>query len=291
MDAPECKSQFAWQPLTPRGVAAFARASLGPLLVVQFLVASIFAAAVLWFLVTCWFPVIRQSIEVLPETGQIRSGVLEWPENSPVRLAESHFLAIIVDVSRTGLARSTAQLSAEFNRSGWRIFSFFGFIELPYPSSGTLPFNRQELLPWWGAWNPVVLAAVAAAVISGLMLTWWLLASLYCLPVWVIGFFVDRDLDLKSSWRLAGAALLPGALFMAGCIPLYGLAYLDLFRLGLGWAVHLAISWIYLVWGTLCVPPAAIEGAVISNPFMPALSSSAPAAEEKPGTQKESDQD
>jgi len=291
MDAPECKSQFAWQPLTPRGVAAFARASIGPLLVVQFLVASLVAAAVLWFLVSCWFPVIRQSIEVLPETGQIRSGVLEWSEDSPVRLAENHFLAIAVDVSRTGLARSTAQLSAEFNRSGCRIFSFLGFIELSYPLSRTLPFNREELLPWWGAWNPVLLAAVAAAVIIGLMLTWWLLASLYCLPVWAIGFFGDRDLDLKSSWRLAGAALLPGALFMAGCIMLYGLAHLDLFRLGLGWAVHLAMGWIYLFWGTLCVPKVAVEEAIKANPFTSAPSASASAAEATSETQKDSNQD
>ena len=129
MDAPERKSQFAWQPLTPQGVAAFAHASFTRLFVVQFLTAILVAAAILWVLASCWFPVIGQSIEALPETGQIRSGVLEWTEDSPVRLAEGHFLAMVVDVSKTGLARSTAHVSAEFDRSGWRIFSFFGFIE------------------------------------------------------------------------------------------------------------------------------------------------------------------
>jgi hypothetical protein len=291
MEAPESKSQFAWQPFTPQGVAAFAHSSLGRLLVLQFVIASLVAAAVIWFLVTCWFPIIRQSIEALPETGQIRSGVLEWPENSPVRLAESHFLAIVVDVSQTGLARSTAQVSAEFGRSGWRIFSFFGFIELSYPSSWILPFNHKELLPWWGAWNPFLLAGVAASVVGGLMLFWWLLASLYCLPVWVLGFFFDRDLDLKSSWQLAGAAVLPGALFMGGCIVLYGLAYLELFQLGLGWVVHLAIGWIYLFWGALCSSRAPTKVVVKANPFTPASSPSAPAAEPAPETQKESDQD
>lgn len=270
MDAPESNSRFAWQPLTPQGVAAFARASLSRLLVVQFITAAFVAAAVLWFLASCWFPVIGQSLEVLPDTGQIRSGALEWPESSPVRLAEGPFLAIIVDVDQTGLAHSTAQLSAEFNRSGCRIFSFFGFIELSYPSSGTLPFNRKELLPWWGAWRPFILAGVAAAVVGGLMLTWWLLASLYCLPVWSLGFFADRDLSLKSSWRLAGAALLPGALFMATCILLYGLATIDLFRLGLGWALHLVIGWIYLLLGTIYAPRAVAVEATGTNPFTPA---------------------
>jgi hypothetical protein len=291
MDAPESKSQFAWQPLTPRGVAAFARASLGRLVLVQFVVASLVAAAVLWFLFSCWFPVIRQSFEALPDTGQIRSGVLEWPESSPVRLAEGHFLAIVVDVSQTGLARSTAHVSVELNRSGLRIFSFFGFVELSYPSSTTLPFNRRECLSWWGAWNPFLLAGVAACVISGLMLTWWLLASFYCVPVGVMGFFADRDLNLRSSWRLASAALLPGALFMAGCVLLYGLAYLDLFRLGLGWAVHLAIGWIYLFCGTMSVPRTAVVEAVEANPFTPPASTSALPDGAKPAEQEESDRD
>ena len=291
MDAPECKSQFAWQPLTPQGVAAFARASLGRLLVVQSVIASLVAAAVLWFLATCWFPVIRQSIDVLPDTGQIRSGVLEWPGSSPVRLAEGHFLAIVVDVSQTGLARSTAQVSAEFDRTGWRVFSFFGFVELPYPSSTSLPFNRKELLPWWGAWNPFILAGVAAFVISGLMLTWCLLASLYSLPVWVIGFFGDRDLSMKSSWRLAGAALLPGSLFMAGCILFYALGYIDLFQLGLGWAVHLVIGWIYLFWGAICAPRAVDSEAVKTNPFTFAISPPTPANGGGAKAQKEPNRD
>ena len=279
MDASERKSQFAWQPLTPQGVAAFARASLNRLLVVQFITASVVAASVLWFLVTCWFPVIGQGIEGLPETGQIRSGVLEWPEISPARLAEGHFLAIVVDISQSGLAHSTAQVSAELNRSGFRIFSFFGFIEFAYPSSGTLPFNRKELLPWWGAWRPFILAGVAVGVVGGLMLAWWLMAALYCLPVWSLGFFADRDLGLKSSWRLAGAALLPGALFLAGCILLYGLAYLDLFRLGLGWALHLVIGWIYLFLGAICAPSADADETGGTNPFIPASASPLPSDE------------
>ena len=39
MDAPLEKPPFAWQPITPRGVAAFARASWGRVLLAQFLCA------------------------------------------------------------------------------------------------------------------------------------------------------------------------------------------------------------------------------------------------------------
>jgi hypothetical protein len=44
MSAP-AESTVAWEPLTPRGVAAFARARLSRLLLVQFVVASLAAVA------------------------------------------------------------------------------------------------------------------------------------------------------------------------------------------------------------------------------------------------------
>ena len=50
------ESPIAWEPLTPRGVAAFARARLSRLLLVQFVIASLAAAAVVWFLSDGLFP-------------------------------------------------------------------------------------------------------------------------------------------------------------------------------------------------------------------------------------------
>ena len=71
---------FAWEPLTPRGVAAFARAKLGRLLFVQFIVALLAAVAVVWFLDDGCFPTIGAAIRSLPATGDIplRQTGLAW---------------------------------------------------------------------------------------------------------------------------------------------------------------------------------------------------------------------
>ena len=57
MNAP-AEPTFAWEPLTPRGVAAFARANFSRLLLVQFIVALLAAASVVWFLDDGCFPTI-----------------------------------------------------------------------------------------------------------------------------------------------------------------------------------------------------------------------------------------
>ena len=64
--------QHAWQPFTPRGVAAFAHSSATRLLAVQLVVAALVALSVTWFLSVAWIPVIEEGIRALPETGEIR---------------------------------------------------------------------------------------------------------------------------------------------------------------------------------------------------------------------------
>ena len=77
----------AWQPLTRRGVAAFARATMRRLLLVQFLFAVLSAGCVVWFLCTAWLPVVAEAIRQLPPGAEFRSGVLRWGASSPLPLA------------------------------------------------------------------------------------------------------------------------------------------------------------------------------------------------------------
>jgi len=171
-----------------------------------------------------------------------------------VRLAEGRFLALIVDLDHTGAARSPAQVQVEFGREDFKIYSLFGCVQGAYPQSGAVPFNRAELGPWWGAWEPPILAMVAGLVVAGLVVSWACLATVYCLPAWLIGFFANRDCSLGGSWRLAGAALMPGALLMCAAIVMYGWSALDLVRLAVAGAMHLVVGWIYLVVSPLCLP-------------------------------------
>ena len=234
---------FAWQPLTPRGVAAFAGARLGRLLLVQLIVALIAAGAMTWTLYTGWFRVIAGAIDRLPPQGEIRGGVLIWSGDSPLTLAENRFLALTIDLKHEGQARSPAHVQVEFGRYSAKIFSLFGYVEAKYPRQWAMAFNRPDLGPWWGAWSPALLAIFFGAVVAGLFVTWACLAGVYCWAAWLCGFFADRELTVKQSWRLCGAALLPGALVMTAGFILYGLGVIDPVRLLVVAALHLVVGW------------------------------------------------
>ena len=266
MKESEGKGQFAWQPLTVRGVAAFATAPLGRLLLVQVFVALVTAGTVVWFVHRAWFPTIGEAIRGLPATGEIRSGRLDWPGLPAVRLAEERFLAFDVDLDHTGAVRSPAQVEVEFGRGDFKVYSLFGCLRSAYPQSRAVAFNRTELGPWWGAWAPPILAILAVLVVAALIPAWACLATVYCLPVWLIGFFADRECSMGGSWRLSGAALMPGAFLMCAAILMYGLGAFDLVRLTLAGAVHFIVGWIYLVVSPLSLPRHQAKPAKV-NPF------------------------
>ncbi len=247
MDASVEKSHSAWQPFTPPGVAAFARASWRRLLLVQFVCALLAASAVVGFLHQSWFPVIEQAINQLPSEGEIRSQRLNWRGDSPVSLAENRFMAITVDLNHTGGARSPAHVQVEFGSTGVKMLSLLGSLEISYPAGWRIAFSRGELFPWWGAWGPPILAITAGCVLLGLMLGWALLATLYSVPAWLIGFFANRELSLRGSWHLAGAALMPGAIFFTMAILMYGFVALDLVQLATAAMAHIIIGWVYVL--------------------------------------------
>ena len=110
----------AWEPLTPRGVAAFARAKASRLSLVQFLVTLVVAAAFVWLLYDGCFPAVREAISQMPPEGEIRSGKLNWRGESPQLLAEGRFLAFIVDVDHAGDIRSPAHLQFEFGQDDFQ---------------------------------------------------------------------------------------------------------------------------------------------------------------------------
>lgn len=261
--------QSAWEPLTPRGVAAFARAKLGRLLLVQFIVALTVAAAVAWLLYDGCFPTVGKAIEQMPAEGEIRSGKLNWRVDSPRLLAEGKFLALSVDLHHSSDLRSPAHLQLEFGKDNCFAYSLFGYAVWRYPSGWVIEFNRTELQPKWGAWQPALLAIAVGGVLACLMLCWFVVATVYAVPAWLIGFFANRDLTLREGWKLAGAALMPGALMMAGAILLYDLGVLDLVPLAFAAGAHLVLGWIYVGVSALFLPrhPATVTPG--KNPFPP----------------------
>lgn len=267
MNEQEPKKKFAWEPITPPGVAAFAEASVARLLFVQ-LVFALFAAAVaVWFLKTDWYPVVTSAIRQLPAQGEIRDGKLNWPAPSPTLLADGNFLAFIVDLDHEGQVRSAAHVQVEFGRNDVRVMSLFGYEQFPYPPDYIIAFNRTELEPKWGAWRPPILWIAFGAVAAGLMLSWTALATVYFFPLWLVGFFANRKIGIGASWKIAGAALMPGALLWIATIIFYGMGLIDLVQLTAAFTAHFVIGWIYLFAAPWFVPKIEEVSAAKKNPF------------------------
>ena len=235
-----------WEPITFGGAAAFSRASLGRLLLVQFIVALLVAASVLCFLISAWFPVIHEAIARLPEKGAIRRGQLDWAGPSPAWLAEGTFLSIIVDPAGGARTGQSADVQVEFERDSFKVCSLFGCLEIPYPQHWAVALNRTEAEPWWGAWRPFLLVGIAVGVVLGLMAIWLALAAFLSLPLRLIAFYSDRAATWPACWRMAGAVQLPGALLMSGAIFLYGFNRLNLVGFLFAWVLHLVSAWLYV---------------------------------------------
>lgn len=276
MDAPEHgmsmtapASPAAWEPLTPRGVAAFARAPLWRLLLAQLVVALLAATLTGWFLKEELFPVVRAAIRQMPDEGEIRAQRLDWRGNSPARLAGNHFLGMGVDLDHSGQLARESQVQLEFGRRDLQITvaPLPGHFVVDYPAGWRIAFNRPELDSRWGAWEPELLAGAAMAVVAGLLISWTVLATVYCLPVRLITLYEDRDLNWGQSWRLAGAALMPGALFLTFGMLIYAVSSMALVQLGVIWALHLVIGWIYLFISPFFLPRHPSAETVRGNPF------------------------
>ena len=124
-------STIAWQPLTPRGVAAFATASLGRLGFVQLIVALLAATTVVWFVRNAWFPSVQEAIQHLPAHGDIHGGQLHWQGDTPALLAEGLFLSFVVDLNHSGEAGRAAHVQVELGTADFKNLLAAGLCHIP----------------------------------------------------------------------------------------------------------------------------------------------------------------
>jgi hypothetical protein len=257
-------------PLTFEGVAGLARSSFGRLFLFQSLVALLAAAMVVWFFQTAWVPALLQGIRALPPSGSIQDGLLDWTPPTPVRTGGTSFLSVSVDPTDSFEPGEGSDLQVEFGRTGVRVRSLFGYLGVPYPPEYVIVFNRTELEPWWGAWQPMILAGLGVAVFLGLLTIWAVLGAVYSWPARFIAFYADRKLTWPGAWRLGAAALLPGALFFILALFAYSLHRLNLVQLLFAAVLHLMIGWVYLLGSPFCLPRSVAPSAAVSvakNPF------------------------
>ena len=267
----EPDASFATEPITPRGLVAFAHASVARLWLVQLLAAILVAVSVLWFFNDRCAPTFAEAIRNLSGAGEIHNGELVWHGAAPKVLAEERFLALVIDLNHSHQIYCTSVLQVEFGRDSIRVASLFGFADFAYPDyppNQIIPVSRNDLEPLWGAWLVEIQAILVAVMVAGLWLAWNVLATLYWLPVWLLAWLTGRELSLGGGWRLAGASLLPGALLLALGIFLFDFGLLDLIQFGLLVGAHLLLGWLYLFVGLLFLPPRG-STPLRKNPFEP----------------------
>jgi hypothetical protein len=257
----------AWQPLTFGGVAAFASARLGRLLLLGLVSSAIFGGGLVWFLDRDYCPVVLQAIQKMPDSARVADGKLQGvPDNL---ISESKLLAIAVTSERAAEIGQGADVQLQVRQKDFCVSSIFRpdwGLEFNYDRGSALNLSRSAVEPWWSAWQPVLLASAGVRAVVAVFASCIVLAAIYSAPAKFAAWFADRDLSWTGAGRLCFAAMMPGALVMTFAVVLYGSQAIDLVKLSFFWLAHLVVGWVYVAGGVWARPrlfPRLIE----KNPF------------------------
>lgn len=251
MDAPSIELEIpaAGTPLTFRGVASFADASLTWLGSFQFLVALLTGISVLTLFELAWRPSVEAAMESLSGTNRIHAGFLEWNGQTPMRLGTGSFLSFVIDPRDERAAGRPTDVEIVLGEDSARVRSLLGQITVPYPKTVSIDLSPSAARPWWGAWHLFLLVGLSAGAVLLVAISWVLLAAAYAPFLLVFCFYTDRRLTPVGAWKLAAAALLPGALCLDAAVLAYAFGFLGLLQLLVLWILHLVIGWLFVLGG------------------------------------------
>ncbi len=252
-------------PFSPAGIGRFATAPLRWLLLYQLVVAGFIAVVFAGFARNRWFTQVSMAIRNLPAQAELDRGVLVWRGDSPVQLAGSKFIAIVIDLNQeTGLG-GEADLCIRLGRTEAQLHSLFGYIPIPYPKAWRIPFDRA----WWSAWSDAILLCAGAGFGLAMFIFWAASAGLYAMPVWLVAFMANRKVTFLGALKLASAAQLPGGVLTGFGILLYGQGWLDLVQLGAVLAMQFVVVWFLVLTAPLKLERLDSPEVFRGNPFAP----------------------
>jgi hypothetical protein len=255
--APETPSPpAAWQPLTPLGVARFAQAGLGRVLLVELIMAVIVSIAMVWLLRRAWAPAIAQAAHSMPNGAKIQNGRLSGVPDPIV--SQTKFLAIAAAPSEQSELGQSADFQVQLRPANFRVNSVFEpnwGLEFDY-DHWNYDLSPASLEPLWGAWRPVVLALCGIAIGLSFGSLWTFLAFLYAGPARLAAWFADRQLTLSGAWKISAMSQMSGGALTALALGLYGLQAVDLIGLGCFLAGQFVLDWIFLAAAIHALPSA-----------------------------------
>jgi hypothetical protein len=259
-------NQKLLNPLTPAGVARFARASFGKMLSIGFVFACMAGAAVIWLAAKCWSPAISEAVEALPANSVIEAGQFFWPEKLPRLLGANEFLSIEVNPGNERAQSKPSDIAIILEPHIFRLGSLFGYTSLPYPQRWVIQCNRDSMSPLWGAWQPAILLALGLGTALGLLISWALFALLYSFYPWLIAALFKRDLSLGQAWKVSYAAMFPGSILVTFSLLLYLHDEISLVFFLILFAAHFPLAWLYIFLASFCFKKAE-SNEPLENPF------------------------
>jgi len=225
------------------------------------------AATVVWFVNMAWFPAIRAAIHELPAQGQIIRQELKTPRVSSQPLAEHKFLGFMVLLSESRSTDLTSNIAVKFRKRSFDICSLFGCWTFTYPRGWIIEFNRTDLEPGWGAWQPIITALVAIGGFLTQVFVGFALGFFYSPVPWIAALIKKRELTWLGSWRMCSAGTIPGTLVLVLSIGLYGVGVLDMLQFFVLAVLHLVLAWVCIAFAWHALPTAAPPLSRLPNPF------------------------
>jgi hypothetical protein len=254
----------AWQPLTFAGVAGLAMAPQWRFRLIRFVMAVFSTVCVTWFASVVFLQVMRHAIDRFPGSGSLRDGHLEWTGAQAIVLSQGTVLTVVMDPELTGEAGQVTDWQIAFGKNTIRFSSIFGYTSTPYPPTWSFTLSRDALEPWWGAWEPIIMAAIAGCSMLFFLIVWGAIGAVYGLFLRLYSYFLDRQIDFGACWRAGQTSLFSAALLLDAALLLYGHGRLDFLGLAFAFGLHFVIPWFYLLGAPLRFPPLYSKG---RNPF------------------------
>lgn len=258
------EQKIARQPFTFGGVARFADAKIGRLLVVAFAFGIVSGVVVSWLAATRIAPVVDEAIAKLPSTGAIETGRLSWPEKSGRLLAANAFVSIEVSLDEVRAGGAPVDFAIQFRTTELLATSLLGTMALPYPGWMAVEFNQTVMSPAWGAWRGPILTGLIPGTALALLVCWGGLALVYAFVPTFVGSLFGRALGYRGAWKMAVAAQLPGSLMMAFALALYSTGRISILFVLAMFVAHFVPTLLYLLVSPLLTSKAEVQK---ENPF------------------------
>lgn len=254
-----------WQPFTWGGIVLLAESTFSRYVICLIIWALPVSICLSYFSYITLIPAVDPLLKSLPSDLTITSGYLTWTPPEPVILSETWFLSISMHPDpRTPFESLGSDVHLQFFPRELRLHSPFGYLPLYYPSILNSEFSGTAMLPWWGAFKPLIPGFLLPVFLVGLLFCWQCMALFYGLTIYPILKLIRGSLPWKKVRRICNLSMISGAWVMSLGLLAYAFGMFNFYGLTAVFASHLLIPPVF-IFGSLL--KATNHSSSVPNPF------------------------